>query len=1037
MTNQRVRESTRVSDRQTQPLSASVRPSVRTQVARAAVIGTLCSISIVLEYLLYLSARQIPPLWLEAGVALTLIALVGGRYWPALFISGSLTHWLILHYWLGKPLLATFLAGHLIAAGITGGTLLTLWLISSERRGLARWRRLDHNLLPMIAPFGGYSIAALLWTVARRLLEPGTGDPNELYRLWIGAAVASIVMVPFIFAVVNHEYEGRFDSDRLETVAYLIALGVLAVLGFGPFFDHLTSQVFLLLAVPLLMGVGPRTPPLLSALGVIGTALLSLWSFVTHQGYFDTPLPTPLPVTLLLAVGLVVLSATAMSVAWLRLDRYASATTVQRLQAGFQERMNRRTVGLVKATLALRLQNWERQQSEEVIEKLNEQLAVQNRLLKRTNRVLRAEIQSRQNVEHRLRENEEKYRLLFSNESNAIALFDAASGELVDVNEAWLHLYGYEASDAIGMAVENVGLFKPGIHSLNSMIPLRIQIRRDGSRFPAEVTLSSFMLQGRPMICSVTRDITEREATARALYESERRQRALLDALPDQMLRIAVSGEVLYHKVGEDDPLVVHHQGDKPLLISDLLPQAQSHLYLEALRTALATSAIQTFEYDLPLDDGTTRHLEARVVASTEDEVVAITRDITVWRNAEEQQRLLERRFLEAQKLESLGILAGGVAHDFNNLLTPIVSNASLILDEVGEESPIRSPVQEILSMGQQAADLTRQMLAYAGKGRITLQAVDINELIGQMQSLWRASINKNIALHLDLEATLSPIHGDEVQIRQILMNLVLNASEAVDPQGGAIWVTTCTHRCDAATVAAAHMDTLAPGDLYVEVEVRDNGIGMDDETIARIFEPFFTTKFTGRGLGLAAVYGIIRSHGGGLIVTSTPGEGTTFRLLFLPTTAGKKSLATPAALPRVAEPHGSRGQILVVDDELMVCKVTERLLERLGFSTIGFTDSRGALDEFRARPDAYQAVVLDVTMPHLNGYQLANALHGLRAELPIILTSGFSQDEAIEQVGQGRPITILPKPFDLGHLQRAMAAIRPAPPAAGNEASA
>ena len=289
-------------------------------------------------------------------------------------------------------------------------------------------------------------------------------------------------------------------------------------------------------------------------------------------------------------------------------------------------------------------------------------------------------------------------------------------------------------------------------------------------------------------------------------------------------------------------------------------------------------------------DTGKEQHLEfetggisweAHWIPVSEDLYMHFAFDVTDRKRAEEEKRKLEEQVRQTQKLESLVVLAGGIAHDFNNLLMVVLGNAELALDGISPMSPARGKLTEITTAAQRAADLSRQMLAYAGKAVFAVERVGLRDLVEEMAPLLETAISKKAVLTLNLERELPPVQADPSQIRQIVMNLVINASEAIGDRSGVITVSVGATRCDEEYLQKTELhDDLAPG-LYVHLEVTDTGSGMDARTRARIFEPFFSTKFTGRGLGLAVVLGVVRAHRGALKVYSKPGKGTTFKILF------------------------------------------------------------------------------------------------------------------------------------------------------------
>ena len=295
--------------------------------------------------------------------------------------------------------------------------------------------------------------------------------------------------------------------------------------------------------------------------------------------------------------------------------------------------------------------------------------------------------------------------------------------------------------------------------------------------------------------------------------------------------------------------------------------------------------------------------------------------DITERERAEKEKLEMERRLLHAQKLESLGVLAGGIAHDFNNILAGIMGYADLAQLRLPASEPVRDGHRGDQEGHQRAADLTRQMLAYSGKGRFIVEPVDLSRLVEDSQKMLAMSVSKKATVSYNLAADLPPIQADASQMCQVLMNLVINASEALGEQGGAIAVSTSALRCEAKDLAGKGLGQDLPEGRYVCLQVADTGCGMDEQTLAKIFDPFFTTKFTGRGLGLAAVHGIVRGHKGAIQVSSEPGKGTTFRVLF-----PANGPAAPATRNEsAATPGRSSGTVLVVDDEEMVRILAQR----------------------------------------------------------------------------------------------------------------
>ena len=390
--------------------------------------------------------------------------------------------------------------------------------------------------------------------------------------------------------------------------------------------------------------------------------------------------------------------------------------------------------------------------------------------------------------------------------------------------------------------------------------------------------------------------------------------------------------------------------------------------------------------------------------------IIGVALDVT-------EHRRVEAAMFQTQKLESLGVLAGGVAHDFNNLLVGILANAGLALSDLEPESPVRGTIQQIELAGHRAADLARQILAYSGKGRLIVQPLDLNALVEETAGLLRVSIKKGARLSFSMAPNLPAIEADATQLRQVVMNLVVNGSDAIGDAEGEIRVHTELVEFD----REALFDRFPTADLtpgkYISLTVSDTGSGMDVATRERIFEPFFTTKFTGRGLGLAAVLGIVRGHKGALRVESERGLGTTFEVIF----PAVDEVATP--LERVLRPVPSAdwtgaGKILIIDDEDTVRIVTARALVKFGFEVLQAADGQAGVDMYRAHSDELACVLLDMTMPKLNGAEAFQAIRAIRPDARVILMTGYAEEEVSSRfAGQGLS-GFVQKPYDLNSLR-------------------
>jgi len=376
-----------------------------------------------------------------------------------------------------------------------------------------------------------------------------------------------------------------------------------------------------------------------------------------------------------------------------------------------------------------------------------------------------------------------------------------------------------------------------------------------------------------------------------------------------------------------------------------------------------------------------------------------------------------EAQSRHVQKLESIGVLAGGIAHDFNNLLHVVLGNADIALSNLTSGSPAREPLEEVVRATLRAADLTRQLLAYSGKGAFVVRHLDLSTEVREMATLLRTSISKQATLSWELAPHLPAVSADPTQIRQIVMNLITNASDALAETGGTI--TLCTGVTQLEDLESQRFGPPRHGEdtlpqhkgRLVYLEIGDNGAGMTADTLSRIFDPFFSTKFSGRGLGLAAVMGIVRSHHGLIRIRTEPGTGTAFRVLF-PAVVGSAPPAPKASSER-SEWRGT-GTILVVEDEEGVREVAERMLQDIGFQTIGAEDGRHALDLMEEAGDIVTAVLLDLSMPRMGGAETLRRLREIRPNLPILMMSGYTEQVVAPQFSNTGPgiTAFLQKPF-------------------------
>lgn len=453
-------------------------------------------------------------------------------------------------------------------------------------------------------------------------------------------------------------------------------------------------------------------------------------------------------------------------------------------------------------------------------------------------------------------------------------------------------------------------------------------------------------------------------------------------------------------------------------------PAYRDVFYLHT-QQVLKQSGKQTCEMELLRNDDSSMYvrLESTAVQDKQGDIQYIRTaliDISELKKVQEERLKLEQQVQHTQKLESLGILAGGIAHDFNNILTVIIGNANLAKRNLQPGSPLWKKIEKIEVSAERAHELSQQMLAYSGKGKFIISAANLNDVVQDMGQILKSSISKKAALVFNQEENLPDIEADVTQIRQIIMNLITNASEAIEDTPGTITISTGVLDENAIHKAEdSQLYELLEDCDHVFLEVHDTGCGMDKETLAKIFDPFFTTKFTGRGLGLSAVQGILRGHHGIMKVESEPGIGTTFRLLF----PARETAREPVEIEKkdiTSEWHAS-GTILLVDDEEMVLDVAKEMLEEIGFHVLTAANGHEAVQVFKELHKEIHCVLLDLTMPQMDGRDTLIEFKKLDKDIPVILSSGFSEQEIKDRMGTERPVDFIQKPYQLDAISKVM----------------
>jgi PAS domain S-box-containing protein len=546
----------------------------------------------------------------------------------------------------------------------------------------------------------------------------------------------------------------------------------------------------------------------------------------------------------------------------------------------------------------------------------------------------------------------------------------------------------------------------------------RWHVRADGTRLFVDGTLTALRDQGQDRVVGhlkIMRDDTDRALASMELQKSERNYRFLAESIPEIVWTARPDGSVdyynqhWYHFTG-----LTREQSEGWEWHNDLHPEDHDEC-MKQWTHSIATGEPLDLECRFRRADGSYCSHIRRAVAQKDDQGHVLKwfgtcTDI-------EQQKRAERALWQAAKLESIGVLAGGVAHDFNNLLTGILGNTSIALEMLSPNHPVRSVLDSAMRAGRSAADLTQQLLAYAGKGRIELKSVNLSNIIKDISSLIESSIPRTVTVQLQLEPKLPLIEADCNQMQQIIMNLIINGAEAIGNQNGTVVIRTRTQFIDDSYIRSS----FSPGEVkpghYVVVEVQDTGCGMDEATVHRIFDPFFTTKFTGRGLGLAAVLGIMRSHKGAIELQSTPGKGTTFRLLFPMMAASITDGSTKAEQPQAL----GNGLVMVVDDQAAVRDVAKAALGMFGYSVVTAENGLHAVEVFREHADDVKVVIMDLTMPVMDGTEALKHLRALRPDVKVIISSGYSEVDAVQKFSGDGLAGFLQKPYTARRLGEAV----------------
>ena len=630
------------------------------------------------------------------------------------------------------------------------------------------------------------------------------------------------------------------------------------------------------------------------------------------------------------------------------------------------------------------------------------------------------EITDRKRAEDALRESEEWHRTVLQTAMDGFWLADS-QGRLLEANAAYCRMSGYSAAELRGMSIaaleanETLGGAAAHMRQILARGEERFESRhrrKDGSVFDVEISVRYVEREGGRFVAFL-RDITERKRAEASLRDSEKLLRdsqkvaGLGSYILDVPRGVWRSSAVLDEIFGIDETFIRSVSGWSSLLHPECREEMSDYL------TNWVLGEHNRFDKEYRIvrcNDGQVRWLHGlgELEFDGEGQPIKFTGtilDITERKRAEEEKAKLEAQLQHAQKMESIGRLAGGVAHDFNNLLTVINGYSKMLLSQLSDEDPTRAKIAEIHAAGERAAGLTHHLLAYSRKQVLQPRVLDLNHVVGEMRSMLARLVGEDVELRFELHGGSVMVHADPHQLGQVIMNLVVNAKDAM-PYGGAMLVETATVELDERT-AQAHPG--APAGRYVTLAVNDSGVGMDDETRRRIFEPFFTTKEVGKGtgLGLSMIEGIVTQSGGYVEVASQPGHGSTFKI-FLPLLEGS---VEGAATMEPALPGGGNETVLVVEDQTEVRQYTAAVLEAYGYRVILAENAGAALMLFE-RERGIDLVLTDVVMPNVSGCELANRLEKLRPGIKILFMSGYADDMTGQYRSLGDDAKLIQKPF-------------------------
>ena len=599
-----------------------------------------------------------------------------------------------------------------------------------------------------------------------------------------------------------------------------------------------------------------------------------------------------------------------------------------------------------------------------------------------------------------------RFRLLCDAAPDVVLFHDGAF--ITEVGGNFSGLLGWTATEAIGQPILGPWVHAGALEHVRDRIAKGFQGRyqtnaqhRDGTAIPVELHVRQEEIEGAVVRVVILRDLRPQIAAQEKLAEGDARFRTLLEAAFDGMV-VHRDGYVLETNEG-----FARMVGARPERVIGMMPGAVvTPESVPIIMEHIQTNSAEPYEVVGVRPDGSEYPMQIQGRKVPGDSGIRVTgfRDLTRQREAENERQRLQAQLLQAQKLEGLGIMAGGIAHDFNNLLTVILGNTDLAISRLSEDDSATNHIRRAIDAATRAAELTRQMLAYAGRAPAEVTQLDLSTIVRETAQLLRVAVPKGASFEAHLASRPLVVRADRGQLAQVVMNLITNAAEAL-PEG----VGTITLRTRRESRMSPHRRCLVGGTTLPSapcalLEVTDTGSGIDPGDLSRIFDPFYSTRFQGRGLGLATVLGIVRSHGGAISVDSAPGEGTQFRVL-LPLAEGGADFTAPPPIEGLA----FRGRAIVVDDEAAVGAVAVSMVEGLGGTAELLASGEALLQRLSESAPIPHVVLLDRVMPGMGGDATLRAIRERWPSLPVLVVSGRERPEELEGAAQ---TAFLPKPF-------------------------